>query len=341
MDALLSLPIMGYFLMPGLTSYSTSLNVLFFYMTWSTLVLSHSPLKVEILGVLGIRTLFFLIPSLLFLLFDSILPSLAVGIKTQSDAALPVRGGGSRAFRKGGGRPEWYAVVGLSLFNIIFTTAIQAGLESLFTEVLEIRSVLKVTTTLPMPWSIAKDVLRCLLLREGFQYYIHRFILHSKSPNTLSKLHNTYFHSITSPFSFSAHYDHPVSYLFFRFLPTYLPAALFRTHLLTYLLLLSLITLEETLTLSGYSTVPGIMLGGITRRQDLHSECRGQGNYSPWGLLDWIHGTSIGPDVVDDIRDESEKHQIAERSGKAWDDTKESGKRGLRAWNGRRKSRKA
>lgn len=32
MDALLSLPLLGYFLAPSLTTYSTSLNVLFFYM---------------------------------------------------------------------------------------------------------------------------------------------------------------------------------------------------------------------------------------------------------------------------------------------------------------------
>jgi hypothetical protein len=111
--------------------------------------------------------------------------------------------------------------------------------------------------------------------------------------------------------------------------------------MLTYLLLLSIITLEETLTLSGYSTIPGIMLGGFTRRQDLHSEGRGQGNFAPWGLLDWIHGTSIGPDVIDDVRDEADKHHVAERSGKAWENAKESGKGGLKAWNGRRKSRRA
>ena len=34
MDALLSLPLLGYFLAPGLTTYSTSLNVLFFYMVF-------------------------------------------------------------------------------------------------------------------------------------------------------------------------------------------------------------------------------------------------------------------------------------------------------------------
>jgi len=281
---------------------------------------------------------FFLAPSLLFLIFDTIIPSLAVGIKRQGGSALPTRTGGVQGAKRGGGRPEWYQVLPLSLFNVILGVAIQAGVELLFTEVFGIRSALKVTTTLPMPWSIAKDIIRSLLLREVFQYYIHRFILHPPSPNFVSKLHNSYFHSITSPYSFATHYDHPASYILFRFLPTYLPAVLFRTHLLTYLLLLAVISLEETLTLSGYSTVPGIMLGGIARRQDLHSQGRGKGNFAPWGLLDWVHGTSAGPDLIDDARDEAEKHNVKERGNKAWSDAKETGKEGIRTWNGRRKS---
>jgi len=129
-------------------------------------VLSHSPLKVEILGVLGIRVIFFLAPSLLFLFFDTVLPSLAVGIKTQGAPALPTRTGGVQGTRRGGRRPNWYKVVGLSLFNICFCVAIQAAIELLFTDIFGIRSALKVTTTLPMPWSIAKDCIRGLLLRE-------------------------------------------------------------------------------------------------------------------------------------------------------------------------------
>jgi hypothetical protein len=165
MDALLSIPALGYFLMPSLGTYSTSLNLLFFYMTWSTLVLSQSPLRVEILGSLGIRAVFFLVPSLLFLIFDSVLPSLAVGIKTQGRAALPTRTGGVRVSRRIS-TPQWYRVVGLSVVNVCLGAAIQAGVEALFTNILHVRSALKVTTTLPMPWSIAKDVLKCLLMRE-------------------------------------------------------------------------------------------------------------------------------------------------------------------------------
>jgi hypothetical protein len=189
------------------------------------------------------------------------------------------------------------------------------------------------------------DILHTFLIsdtdcRQVFQYYIHRFILHASSPNVFSKLHNSYFHSITAPYSFAAHYDNPASYLLFRFVPVYLPSIIFRTHLLTYLLLLSIITLEETLTMSGYTTIPGIILGGFARRQDLHSEGRGKGNFAPWGLLDWVHGTSIGPDVVEDMTDEAEKHQLKERGGKALENAKESGRQGLRSWNGRRKSSK-
>jgi hypothetical protein len=126
-------------------------------------VLSQPPLKVEVVGSLGIRLLFFLVPSLFFLLFDSVIPSLSVGLKTQGADGLPTRGRSrSRS------RPEWYQVIGVSLLNILLTVALQAGVEMLFTEVFHIRSALKVTTTLPLPWSIAKDVIRGLLLREVY-----------------------------------------------------------------------------------------------------------------------------------------------------------------------------
>lgn len=152
--------------MPSLGTYSTTLNALFFYLTWSTLVLSQPPLKVEVVGTLAVRILFSLLPSLLFLVFDSALPSLAVGIKRQGAPALPTRTGGVSGARREGSRPQWYQVVALSVSNICLGVAIQAGVEMLFTEVLQIRSALKVTTTLPMPWSIAKDIARSFLLRE-------------------------------------------------------------------------------------------------------------------------------------------------------------------------------
>lgn len=94
------------------------------------------------------------------------------------------------------------------------------------------------------------------------------------------------------------------------------------------------------MALSGYAAIPGIMLGGIARRQDLHSQSQGDGNFAPWGLMDWIHGTSIGADVVDDMKDEAEKHNMAERSSRALENAKEGGRAGVKTWNSRRKSSK-
>lgn len=92
--------------------------------------------------------------------------------------------------------------------------------------------------------------------------------------------------------------------------------------------------------MSGYTTVPGIMLGGIARRQDSHSEGQGRGNFAPWGILDWLHGTGVGPDPIDDAKDEAEKYHIKERGSKALGNAKKSGRAGLRNWNARRKSGK-
>lgn len=159
-DAFLAVPALSFLLIPTFSSYSTSLNLLFFYLTWSTLILSHSPLKVEVIGTLVVRTLFYVLPSLGFLLFDSALPSLAANIKALGDSALPLS-------KSNGGRKKlWWKIVLISIGNLLLGIAVQTLVELLFTEVFQIRSALKVTTAIPMPWGIAKDLLRGLLMRE-------------------------------------------------------------------------------------------------------------------------------------------------------------------------------
>ncbi|KAL8948657.1 MAG: hypothetical protein Q9183_007667, partial [Haloplaca sp. 2 TL-2023] len=81
LDALLSIPALSFLIIPTFSSYSTSLNLLFFYVTWSTLILSNSPLKVEIVGTLGIRILFYILPAAGFLAFDAATPNLAAKLK--------------------------------------------------------------------------------------------------------------------------------------------------------------------------------------------------------------------------------------------------------------------
>jgi hypothetical protein len=246
------------------------------------------------------------------------LQSLAAPQKLQGSSALPVPPTGRRRrIRATSKAPPVWQVIALSLANVALGIALQGGIELLLTTQLRSKSALKVVTTLPLPWAIARDLLKCFALREALQYYLHRFILHPNRPTRLSELHAKYGHSVTAPFSFFTHYDSPLTYIIWRWIPVYLPAMLFRLHLLTYFLFLTLVTLEETTSFSGYVSIPTILLGGLTRRQDLHLESQGGGNYGAWGVLDWIHGTTLGTGLDEDVQDEWEKHNGTERTKSA------------------------
>lgn len=306
MDALLSLPFLSFLLIPTMTSYSTSLNILFFYLTWSTLVLSHSPLKVEIVASLAVRILFYILPSSLFLIFDIVFPSISESFKSLGRTALPMRN-----FTK---NSKHLKTIGWSIFNILLSTATQATIEFILTSILSYRSALRVTTTLPLPWAIFKDVLRGLVLRDILTYIIHRYLLHSDS-RTLALLHKKWYHTVVRvPYPLSPSYDHPMIYLLHTFLPIYLPAMFWRFHLITYIIYLTLISLEETFTHSGYAHLPTtFILGGIAKRNDAHCLTQ-EGNFGTWGLSDWIMGTGVGSEVLEDVIDEiMEKEEEEER----------------------------
>lgn len=161
LDTLLGLPLLSAALLPVYSNYSTSLNLLFFYLTWSTLVLSHPPLRVEAFGTLAVRLLFYILPSTLFLLFDTAVPSLAVAIKAQGQIALPGRSGS----RGTSGRKGVLKVAGWSIFNILLGIALQLGIDLLATKVLRVKSALKIVTRLPLPWGLAKDIAKGFILR--------------------------------------------------------------------------------------------------------------------------------------------------------------------------------
>lgn len=163
MGAFLSIPLTTLLAVPLFSSYSTSLNLLFFTLNWYLLLLSHPPLAVEIYGLSVIRLLFFLLPALLFLAFDAGLPDLAKSLKAQGNYALPSRLGRDRTLR----------VLGWSLFNTVLGVALTVGLELLFSKVLRVRSLLSVSKTLPFPWQAVQSVIVGLLVR-GVRTCIHR-----------------------------------------------------------------------------------------------------------------------------------------------------------------------
>jgi hypothetical protein len=82
-----------------------------------------------------------------------------------------------------------------------------------------------------------------------------------------------------------------------------------RVHILPFLFTLSIVSIEELMTYSGYSIMPsGILLPGMARRNDHHFLSKGDGNFATFGAIDWVSGTSVGGDVVEDMKAEWEKH---------------------------------
>ena len=399
MDVILSLPILSYFAAPLATSWSTSLNLLFFYLTWTTLVLSHTALRIEVLGTLAVRVALWLAPSLLFLLFDALLPSLAAGLKVGGRASLPP------SPRR---RPHLLArQLALALLNLVLLAAVQAALSATVaalpsavawasgsrntgwgwgksrgwgggsswggywspwgTASVSSQPPFRASTALPLPWQIIKHLLALYTAREVLSYAVHRFVLHEAGAGPikgkvkggkgglLARLHAQYAHAPgrpagAAPYALLLYADHPLPLLVSRLVPGYLPALLaVRPHLLTWLLFTALITAEETLAASGYRVVPGILMGGVARRTAAHYAAGGRGNYGPWGVLDWLCGTTVaGPgadadaanDVAEDVRDEAEKHRLAERGGDAARDAVSAIQDGVDGLKKGRKSRK-
>ena len=327
--AIISIPTLSFLVIPAFSSYSTSINLLFFYMTWAILLKTNDPIQIELYGTLGVRILFYVLPSLAFLAFDSAMPDLAVKIKEHGKSALPM------GEEPGGRKGQWWKVALISITNVVLSVAVQIGLEILFTQVFHLRSLLKVSTTVPFPWSIAKDLVIGLCLREILTYTLHRYVLHSEG-SALTELHDSWQHSMQTPFSLVAHYDHPSSYILHVFLPMYLPAIIFRFHLITYHIYLILVSLEECFAYSGYNILPSaFILGGIARRQEKHLMNDGEGNFGCFGLADALMGTSLGADLVEDVIDEADQKPVGKQTlGKAKATGKEVGKGGRKGRKG-------
>jgi hypothetical protein len=101
---------------------------------------------------------------------------------------------------------------------------------------------------------------------------------------------------------------------------------------------LAIISLEETFAYSGYSSMPTMFfIGGIARRVDMHILTKGKGNFGPWGVLDWICGTTVGDDTIeDDLRDGMDEFDVDEKV----DRVVESSKRRAREIRAKRRNRR-
>nr|OQO21997.1 hypothetical protein B0A51_12349 [Rachicladosporium sp. CCFEE 5018] len=307
----LPLPLLSFLALPVFGGTSTSVNLLLFWMTWSSLILTHDPLNVEAYGTLAVRLLFFLLPALASLGFDAAVPSASKGIKAYGDKHLP----------SSLGRERMLKIAGVATLNVLLAIALQAALEVLTTDFLHARSILKVTSMVPLPWNIAKDLLKAIAVRGVVHYLVHRYLLHTYD-SPLKTWHLQWQHSVRLPFSVVAAYDHPVCYLLAVWVPAFLPAYLFRFHVLTWHIFVALISLEDLLINSGYAVLPSsIILAGMARRTDAHFVTAKQGdvcNFGHTGLLDLVFGSTCKDTttLVRDLEEENEVHHLGERARK-------------------------
>jgi hypothetical protein len=96
----------------------------------------------------------------------------------------------------------------------------------------------------------------------------------------------------------------------------------FRFHMLTYLLYLTVISIEETFAFSGYSVMPtNFFLGGIARRTDMHLLSGAEGNFGPWGILDWICGTTVGDGDEEELDEALSEEMIDEQIRRALEES--------------------
>jgi hypothetical protein len=112
-----------------------------------------------------VQLLLYVLPALVFLIFDAGVPSVAVLIKSQGELALPGRAGRIRVAK----------IAGWSIFNVLLGAGLLGGLELLLAKVLHVRSALSLSKTMPMPLAMAKSV-AFLLVTRGVSFTLHALI---------------------------------------------------------------------------------------------------------------------------------------------------------------------
>lgn len=162
--SLIPLPIASLLAIPMLSSWSTSLNLIFLSLAWTTLAATYSPLQLELFGPFALRLALYIIPSLFFLVFDTGVPSLAVEFKAQGKWGI--------ATNQKGGKAKLRRVVAWSVANVLLCVVLQAAIEFLVTDVLRMKSLLMIKGSrwglnhLPNPWAMVKHALVGVLSRN-------------------------------------------------------------------------------------------------------------------------------------------------------------------------------
>jgi hypothetical protein len=159
-----TIPLASLLAIPMLSSWSTSLNLVFLSLAWTTVAATYSPLQLEAFAPLFLRLTLYIFPSLFFLLFDIGIPSLSSEFKSQGRLGI--------ATNQKGGKKKMWRVAGVSLANVVLVVAVQAAVEFIVTDVLRMKSLLVIKGNrwglnhLPYPWTMIKHAGMGLVARN-------------------------------------------------------------------------------------------------------------------------------------------------------------------------------
>lgn len=153
-----------FFVLPTISSYSTRANVIFFYMTWTTLVLSHTALRIELFGTLLVRLIFYLFPSIVFFILDIAAPGTSASFKERGESGLPT---GSKRTKPS---LKELKIAGCSLANLLLGIVVQMTIEAFLIKTPKLRPAVQMAISVPMPWTITKQLFWGFLLREVCTY---------------------------------------------------------------------------------------------------------------------------------------------------------------------------
>lgn len=236
---------------------------------WTTLVSTHNPITIDLLGTLLIQLLFWWLPCTIFLSLDTLLPSFSARHKLQPPAKQPSTADILHSIR-------------ICLRNQLLVLVLHATL-LLYTSSHHHHHPprIRIDPRLPSLAEFSTHFLASVLLREILFYASHRALHH---PFLYRRFHKTH-HRFTAPVAFASQYAHPVEHIVANVLPILLPPMLLGAHVLTLWAFLAVQLLETSTVHSGYD-----FFAGAARKHDRHHE-RFDVYFGGIGLLDWALGT--------------------------------------------------
>jgi fatty acid hydroxylase domain-containing protein 2 len=244
-----------------------------FHQKWAYFVDSYPPGVVEVYFSALTQVFGFLMPGMVFLLFDI---SFCVLGKYVSKIQA--------AHRQPSLRMLWkcFCLVMLNHILLIGGHTVMLGMFGFK------YSLFRIEKQLPSVQEIVGHFAFGVVLREILFYYVHR-LMHTRW--FYGKFHRVH-HEFTAPVAMAAVYSHPVDHFLQNAFPITAPMVLLRAHMITTSLFGVVMLVDAAVAHSGYQfpRLPSVY------SHDIH-HMRGHVQYGVLGLMDWAHSTRMVDDV--------------------------------------------